>query len=187
MKLALNLASGNARRGAWRPWLLGAGLALGLGLSAVHALYFASLVRGREPAERKLRQLEAEVEQLETRVRSANDDPREKLGKSLATRVDAYNRIIEAAAFSWTSLLTELEKAVPSGVSLSAIQPDPRTGKVSLSGAAKRFEDVATFLRLLQQSPAFRDVYLLRQGAKPVGQLNLVEFTITAGYGRGQG
>ena len=86
--------------------------------------------------------------------------------KRYEAKVAALNDILEAAAFSWSGLLTELERSVPPGVALSEISPDTRTGHVALRGTVRTFAELDQFLRVLEQRTAFGDVFLLRQAVK---------------------
>jgi Tfp pilus assembly protein PilN len=104
--------------------------------------------------------------------------------KRYQVRVKAYNQILEASAFSWIGLLVELERSVPSSVSLKEISPDLATGRVSLRGVARSFEDLSLFLRGLEQRTAFHDVFLLRQAAQETqaGKPEGLEFTVSLVY-----
>jgi len=86
--------------------------------------------------------------------------------KRYEAKVAALNGILEAAAFSWTGLLNELERSVPPGLALSEISPDTRSGRVGLRGTARTFAELDQFLRVLEQRTAFGDVFLLRQAVK---------------------
>ncbi len=99
-------------------------------------------------------------------------------------KVAALNGILEAAAFSWSGLLNELERSVPPGVALSEISPDTRTGRVALRGAARTFAELSQFLRVLEQRTAFGEVFLLRQAVKKStgGGPDTMEFSIVLTY-----
>jgi Tfp pilus assembly protein PilN len=112
------------------------------------------------------------VAAMETQVRGQEEKSRgSRAGapadlKAYEAKVAAYNKIIEASTFSWTGLLFELERVVPPTIELQDIQPDLATGKVTLSGMSRSFEDVTKFVHALSQRPAFKDVNLLREAER---------------------
>ncbi len=174
MQLGVNLAQGGAPRPQW--WhavAWGAALALAAGLSLAHGWYYVSLRAATAPHEKKLQELERELKQVEAEnARLQAAAPRAAVAV-LPKRIEAYNKIITAATFSWTRLLLELEASLPPDVGLTAIQPDPATGSVTLRGVAKTLGDVMLFVHQLEQRADFREVFLLRhteaqrQGPQP--------------------
>ena len=164
-----NLASLDYRKSRRRTLLVAAG-ALGLALVlAVQIVLWTGLRREAEGIGRRLAQMEREVGRHEEEVRAIRATiPGDSL-KRYQAKVAAYNQILEASAFSWTRLLVELEHAIPPGVYLREIFPDPSSGRVMLSGVARSFDDLARLVRGLAGRTAFRDVYLLRQATRTVG------------------
>jgi Tfp pilus assembly protein PilN len=73
---------------------------------------------------------------------------------------------------------------VPPGVTVNTIQPDLASGRVSLRGETRSFEELTKLLRGLEQRTAFRDVFLLHQtkrkaaGAAP----DALEFAVSLTY-----
>jgi Tfp pilus assembly protein PilN len=134
---------------------------------------------------RRIVELEARVQRQGAAGAARSARPSAE-AKALEARVAAYNRILEAAAFSWSGLLFELEQAVPPHVELRDIQPDPASGKVTLAGVTRSFEDVSALVRALSQRAAFREVYLLREAeARPEAGAPTrkeVSFTVTMLY-----
>lgn len=196
MRLPINLASDEYAR-ARRQWRWASlALAAVLALTAGQLWVAWSLMGARPSAGGRIARLAEEVARLEAQPK----DPGHPLGaplgeplapggsKALRARIDRYNRILEAAAFSWSGLLSEFERAVPPDVALAAIQPDIGASTVTVHGLARRFDDIGAFLRALEDRPAFQEVYLLHQAERKGqgGAEGALEFTVSMRY-RGRG
>jgi Tfp pilus assembly protein PilN len=163
-----NLAAADYRR-VRRQGRLGAALAALLAaLLLAQGGYWLLLQREVAEAGTRLAAMESQLRGHEARLREARGGLPGDAVKSYEAKVAALNKILEASAFSWTGLLFELERAVPPEVELREIQPDPATGKVTLTGAARSEDGVSRMVRGLGQRPAFRDVYLLREAERQV-------------------
>ena len=187
MRLDLNLAREEDRPRGWRvPARWAAAALLVTAATTAHGLSYRSLARSIAPAEARLRALEAEARRLETQQAGGLPAETREALAALPAQVEAYNRILVAAAFPWTGLLMELEASLPPHVGLTAIQPDPGSGTVTLQGAAKSLDDVAAFVRLLEGRAPFHEVHLLRhseQGRAGAEAAPLQDFTIRLQYG----
>jgi Tfp pilus assembly protein PilN len=162
MQLDVNLAQKGASGLPWRQALWAAAVVLVAGVTAVQGWYYASLRTATAPDETRIQELERKLKQAEAETaRLQGAAPRAAVA-ALPKRVEAYNKIITAATFSWTQLLLELEAALPPEVGLTAIQPDPATGTVNLRGVAKSLGDMMLFVHQLEQRADFREVFLLR-------------------------
>lgn len=179
-----NLAGANYRRiRRWR--ILAAGviavllLALGAQLAA-----WTWLRRDVQKVAERLRRMEQEMSQHEGQVRAVRAGVPAAALKRYEVRVAAYNKILEAGAFSWIGLLVELERSVPPHVYLREITPELATGQVTLRGNAQSFEDLTRLLRGLEERTAFRNVFLLRQGEKKgqEGGANSLDFGVSLIY-----
>jgi Tfp pilus assembly protein PilN len=176
-----NLASLGYRQSRRRTLLVAAGVAALALVLALQIVLWAGLRRDAEGIGRRLAQMEDQVRRHEEEVRAIRATiPGESL-KRYQAKVAAYNQILEASAFSWTRLLVELEHAVPPGVYLREISPDPSTGRVTLNGVARSFDDLARLVRGLADRTTFRDVYLLRQ-ARRTGDGDAQEFGLSLTY-----
>jgi len=189
MKLDLNLARDEARphRG-WRVAAWVAALALVAVAVVANGLHYRSVAAAMGPVEARLRGAEDTARRLEAQHATGLPPGTHEALAALPARVDTFNQILAASAFSWTRLLMELEASLPPRVGLTAIQPDPSTGAVTLQGTGRGFGDVVAFVQHLEQRSAFRDVILLRhseqaRGGSPPVVLN--EFSIKLQYGAG--
>ncbi len=79
-----------------------------------------------------------------------------------AARIDVgfANQLTEKRTFSWTRLLSDLEEAVPSKVSIASIKLNLQESAVVLEGMAQRLQDLNQFVHQLQQHRAFRQAVL---------------------------
>jgi Tfp pilus assembly protein PilN len=161
-----NLAGADYRRiRRWR--ILAAGvIALLLLALAVELAVWTWLRRDAQQVADRLRGMEQELSRHEGQVRAVRAGVPAAALKQYESRVAAYNKILEAGAFSWIGLLVELERSVPPHVYLREITPDLATGQVTLQGTAQSFEDLTRLLRGLEERTSFRNVFLLRQGQK---------------------
>ena len=179
-----NLASTNYRR-ARRDLVLSACTVGALVLLLVGQFGVWATGRGeRQAMAQRLARMEVEVAKHQEETRRVLANVPDGAMKRYEARVQAYNQILEASAFSWMGLLVELERSVPPSVFLIEILPDLATGKVDLHGVARSFEDLTLFLRGLQERTTFRDVYLLRHTEqKPqVGKPGGLDFAISLIY-----
>lgn len=187
MQLDVNLAEHVAQRPQWwrvAAWV--AGTLLVAGGTAAHGLYYRSLATSVAVAEDRLQKLEKDMKEEETKQReNLQVGGSQGALAALPKRVEAYNRIITAAAFSWTELLMELEASLPPNVGLTSIQPDPTSGTVMLQGRARSFADITRFVNLLEQRTTFREVFLLRHGEQGGGAAReaILDFGIRLVYG----
>lgn len=179
-----NLATGEYRR-ARRDVILAAGVVTVLAFLLIGQAAAWFLVRRDAWAtESRLAQMEAEFRRHQDGLRAIRVGIPDEAVKRYEVKVAAFNKILEASAFSWTGLLMELERAVPPGVALREIQPDLSSGRVTLSGTARSFDGLGRFLRGLEERVAFRDVYLMRQAERkvPAGGQEELDFVVTLTY-----
>ncbi|HTX53193.1 MAG TPA: PilN domain-containing protein [Candidatus Baltobacteraceae bacterium] len=132
----------------------------------------------------RLETLQAELRQHQAALQSVKAQIPADVVKRAEGAVAGYNAIIEAAAFSWIGLLVDLEKAVPPGVVLADIQPDPTSGAVALRGSARSFEELSKLVSALQSEPHFSEVFLRHQAEKPtaLGAAGQLEFSLNLKY-----
>lgn len=68
--------------------------------------------------------------------------------------------------FSWIRALDNIEKAIPSGISLSSIQPSFMEGGVKLSGYARDFAALSRFIDNLEGLKVYKRVFLINHSIK---------------------
>ena len=144
-------------------------------------LYFTfNQVRGEREEVAKVKKsrarLEAEIRALsaaEARGRDAR--PVEQLDK----KVKILNEMILRKSFSWTQFLNDLEKAIPSNISVKKIEPRFLDHGVNLSGEALTLKDLTQLILSLETRPQYSQIFLLDQ---KVSKENRVEFLIHLNY-----
>jgi Tfp pilus assembly protein PilN len=182
--VGFNLATSNYRRNRHALLLL---CATGLVLTVLLAAQlFAWLGQRRENqgVETRLAAAEAEFSRHQSQAQAVRSQTPPETIKQYEAKVVAYNHILEATTFSWIGLLVELERSVPPGVTVSAIQPDLSSGKVALRGEARTFEDLTKLLTNLEQRTGFRNVFLLNHSARKAGagSTNGLDFSVNLVY-----
>lgn len=115
---------------------------------------------------------EAEAERLRAeavRIREQIDP--EELDKVTVAASEA-NAIIDQRTFSFTTLLTQLEKTLPAGVRVRALRPRlERDGSfvVVITAEARTVEELDDFVEALEDTGAFRDVLPTRETTMETG------------------
>jgi hypothetical protein len=110
----------------------------------------------------------------------ARIDPRELASVSADAR--EANAIIDRRAFSWTTLFTQFEQALPADVRITAVQPrreQDGTFAVNIGVEARRVEDVEAFIQALEAQTPFTDVLATEEQTDDAG---LIEAIIDGRY-----
>lgn len=126
----------------------------------------------------------AETEAARLRAQAAGFrariDPREIAVVSADAR--EANAIIDRRAFSWTTLFSQFEQALPPDVRITAVQPRREqngTFAVNIGVEARRVEDVEAFIEALEAQTPFRDVLPVEEQTSDTG---LIEAIIDGRY-----
>jgi len=90
---------------------------------------------------------------------------------TLAGSAREANALIDERTFSWTTLLTFIESAIPMGVHLTSITPDFKKGDIIITMmlVGRRAEEVTDFMTALEANGAFYDVGATVVGATEEG------------------
>ena len=125
---------------------------------------------------------ETEAARLRTQAAAfrARIDPRELA--SVSADAKEANAIIDRRAFSWTTLFSQFEQALPPDVRITAVQPrreQDGTFAVNIGVQARRVEDVEAFIQALEAQTPFKDV-LARE--EQTGDNGLIEAIIDGRY-----
>lgn len=110
----------------------------------------------------------------------ARIDPRELASVSADAR--EANAIIDRRAFSWTTLFSQFEQALPADVRITAVQPRREQNglfAVNIGIQARRVEDVEAFIEALEAQTPFRDVLPVQEQTADNG---LIEAIIDGKY-----
>jgi hypothetical protein len=89
----------------------------------------------------------------------------------LAVSAHEANTLIDQRTFSWTTLLTFIEDAIPRNVHLTSITPEFKKGDIILTMMliGKQAEEVTKFMHALEDTGAFYDVIQTVVGATEEG------------------
>lgn len=74
--------------------------------------------------------------------------------------------LLEKRRFSWIEAMDNLEKGIPSGISLSSIQPSFKDGGVRLAGSARDFAALSRFIDNLEGLKVYKRVFLVNQSVR---------------------
>lgn len=183
MEIALNLVSPEIQKQRRLYHLAVGGLILNLLLGLGNVFLYRSSQADLRIAEQQLQRYQEAFQKREQSLATltARLTPREVEG--IGARVKLYNRIIQGAAFSWSQLLFELERAIPANVALVEIQPNFTEGNIILVGTTQTMEDLLLCVRRLKERDVFHHVYLLRHEAEKNSKENdRMQFTISLRY-----
>lgn len=99
----------------------------------------------------------------------------------LSRDVGFANQLIGERTFSWTALLTELERTVPNGMAINGVQH--HLGKdvtIRLTGSALGLQAIQQFTEALAGHAAFYDPALVQHRVRE--RTGLVDFSLRVGY-----
>ena len=94
----------------------------------------------------------------------------EKEYQDLLVRIGVANAIIARKSYDWLRLLDNLEGAVPDGVAMTALEPEPGGNGLRLSGVARSFTELRRFMESLEEAKFLSDVYLNANAETKVGE-----------------
>jgi hypothetical protein len=156
-----------AARGRRSPWA-------GAVLFAVALAVAGDAAWGYVHARRQLTQAET----LLARAQPRHASPRAVSADELAAARDTVRRL----ALPWPGLFGALESAASEDVALLAIEPDPRGGKVTISGDSKDYLAALTYVLNLSRSEALSGVELIRHEVKQNDPRHPVAFSVSAAW-----
>ena len=99
-----------------------------------------------------------------------------------AEEVAAARETVDRLALPWTRLFAALEGAASDQVALLAIEPDTKSGTVTISGDSKDYLAALTYVLNLSRSDALSKVELVRHEVKQNDPQKPVSFSIQAAW-----
>ena len=99
--------------------------------------------------------------------------------KTTPQEVAAVRETVQRLSLPWDELFTALESAASDKVALAAIEPDPRTGTVTISGDGKDYLAALSYVLNLSRTEGLERVQLVRHEQKNEG----VSFAVSAAWG----
>jgi type IV pilus assembly protein PilN len=115
---------------------------------------------------------------------------KEEQNAKLNERSTFLNSLIDEESLNWTQMFMDLEKILPTGVRLVSIDPAHEKGRVLVKLTVGAMSDDAKLklIRALENSPAFKDVKVLRDNLidqQPgTGDLDRLRVELTVVYAR---
>jgi hypothetical protein len=111
--------------------------------------------------------------------RLAAAKPRAAPRKVAAEEVAAARETVQRLSLPWNQLFGALESAASPQVALLSVEPDPRSGKVTISGDSKDYLAALTYVLNLRRAEGLSNVQLVRHEQKG----NDVSFSVSASWG----
>jgi Tfp pilus assembly protein PilN len=105
-------------------------------------------------------------------------EPRAVSPEELAAARDTVQRL----ALPWPGLFGAIESAASEDVALLAIEPDPRGGKVTISGDSKDYLAALAYVLNLSRSEALSRVELVRHEMQQNDPRHPVAFSVSAAW-----
>jgi type IV pilus assembly protein PilN len=192
MRLNINLASQpyEDARLFWMRWGTGLSAAVIITMVLLAMTISGWFVARRDHAD--IAELKAEIAKRDQTRQQAEDFLNRPENRSTRDQSQFINELIERKAFSWTRVLEDLEKVMPTRVHLVAISPEldqdnELTLKLAVAGdshdraleLARRMEDSRRFSKTFIASEAFRQETV---GGGPSSSPDTFQFGIEAIY-----
>ena len=120
------------------------------------------------------------IAQAETLIARAR--PARVVKAASAEEVAVARDTVQRLTLPWPGLFGALETASSQDVALLAVEPDPRTGKVTISGDSKDYLAALTYVLNLSRSDALSSVELVRHEVKQNDPRHPVAFSVSAAW-----
>ena len=103
--------------------------------------------------------------------------------KVAADELAAARDTVQRLTLPWAKLFGALESAASPHVALLAVEPDPRSGKVTISGDSKDYLAALTYVLNLRRAEGLSNVELARHEQRADDPQRPVTFSISASWG----
>jgi len=129
-------------------------------------------------------QLERSVKSNEALVARAasTSKARKAVQPASAEEVAAARETVDRLGLPWTKLFAALEGAANEHIALLAIEPDTKSGTVTISGDSKDYLSALTYVLNLSRADALSHVQLVRHEVKQNDPQRPVSFSISAAW-----
>lgn len=163
IRFNINLASGDYSRKRMVLLALYSTMAVLILLIGLDFLRFERIRETESAFGARMARLLNEKRQLQQEIGRMGRGTSSDSMKTLRKEVEFINELLYQKSFSWTAFLSDLEKEVPSHISVSRIQPDFKNGLVVLGGKARSLAALTRFVENLQKGGPFEEVFLIDQ------------------------
>lgn len=137
-----------------------------------------SFINARSEAAAKLEQLARLADKMPARDANAGSTNRTLSPEEFAAARDTIVRL----SMPWNNIFRTLEAARSDDVALLSIEPDARTGSVSLTAEAKSYPAALTYVAWLSHERTLRDVRLAKHEIRQSDPRRPVSFTVSANW-----
>ncbi|MEP6992978.1 MAG: hypothetical protein ABI968_00560 [Acidobacteriota bacterium] len=168
--------------------IAGALLLVGAALLAINLRLFADYRRQVADTRAEIAALETRMHQADEKARAAKADLSSYRLSALAEESRGLARIVAERTFSWTTLLSRLEKTLPSDVGLVHLQPQfaiSGEGSVDLQLVGRNREAIVRTIEALSKNPAFGHVELRSEAQPEAKSGEPLQFALSSRYDPG--
>ena len=130
----------------------------------------------------KTRQATAEAEYRLARAGKRAAAPDAAAVRASAEEMAAAREAYERLAVPWEGLFRALESTASDKISLSAIEPDPKSGSVLISGEADDFPAALDYVARLERSGSLKNAHLVKHELRPGETQRPIAFSISASW-----
>lgn len=130
-------------------------------------------------------QLRTEWEDLGQRVAAVEDRLGQPEASAQLSELTFLSQVMARKQFSWTHVLREIERVIPTGVYLAGLAPEiQEDGGVFLQMEARgrTIDDLSEFIGSLEMTDAFRDVKVAQEEQAIIDGRNEVRIIMGADY-----
>jgi hypothetical protein len=123
------------------------------------------------------------IVEAETLIARAHPHGASRAAKPVSPEEVAVARdTVQRLTLPWPGLFGAIESASSQDVALLTVEPDPRSGKVTISGDSKDYLAALTYVLNLSRSEALSSVELVRHEVKANDPRHPVAFAISAAW-----
>ena len=145
--------------------LLGGLIGILLAVSALHLLWARDLSTRKVALTAQATQAKAEASRLRSEAQRMRAQINSQELEKLSAAAREVNTASDQRAFSWSSLLVQLERSLPANVRVTSIQPayEEQNVVVSLHLQSRSDEDISNFMNALEKQGIFSDVWAVER------------------------
>jgi len=130
--------------------------------------------------------LKSSIRDKEARVARAAPGSRQAAAKVTPEEIALARETVQRLSLPWDGLFSALESAASDQVALLAIEPDPRSGTVVISGTSKDYLAALTYVLNLRRDEKLGRVQLVRHEVKQNEPQRPVAFAVSASWVQGK-
>lgn len=162
-------------------WVLALAAAAIVALTIYNVTHILSLSRQQARLSAEIAQDESRARALATQAQRVKATIDQAALERIITAAREANAVIDERTFSWTELFNHIERTLPSGVMLTAVQPRVDKGKLTVAMVVlgREVEYVDSFIEKLEETGAFSHVLA---SAEAVTEEGMFQVTLSGQY-----